>query len=148
LELRCPENASAVPITLILLASGPEEIAPKNSREPAGTGRLQTELSSTTTSTLPHPAPDVVLEIRSPGDESHEKLEFYARIGVPEVWIVDRDSKAPEVYILAGGKYVIQSASGNGWIMSPATGIELRAGSPGRLTLRLAGNDTTLQNLP
>ena len=29
-------------------------------------------------------APDVVVEIRSPGDESYEKLEFYAQLGVRE----------------------------------------------------------------
>jgi Uma2 family endonuclease len=30
-------------------------------------------------------APDVVVEIYSPGDESYEKLPFYQELGVPEV---------------------------------------------------------------
>ena len=38
--------------------------------------------------------PSVVVEIRSPNDETYEKLPFYAEIGVPEVWVIDRDSKA------------------------------------------------------
>ena len=38
-------------------------------------------------------APTVVVEIRSPGDETWDKLEFYAEIGVPEVWVVDRDMR-------------------------------------------------------
>src|SRR3972149_9786008 len=40
-------------------------------------------------------APTVVVEIRSPGDETMEKLPFYARLGVPEVWIVDRNPREP-----------------------------------------------------
>jgi hypothetical protein len=34
-----------------------------------------------------------VVEIRSPGDESFEKLPFFDRIGVGEVLIIDRDTK-------------------------------------------------------
>ncbi len=36
-------------------------------------------------------APDVVIEIRSPGDESYEKLPFYAGLGVPRS--LDRSSR-------------------------------------------------------
>lgn len=36
----------------------------------------------------------LVVEIRSPGDESFEKLPFFDRIGVGEVLIIDRDTKA------------------------------------------------------
>jgi Uma2 family endonuclease len=73
-----------------------------------------------------------VVEIRSPGDESYEKLEFYAQLGVPEVWIIDRDSKTPEIYTLRAGNYIRQAADAEGWLLSTVTGIELRAGSPGR----------------
>ena len=45
-------------------------------------------------------APTVVVEIRSPGDETMEKLPFYAKLGVPEVWIIDRDTRQPELYLL------------------------------------------------
>jgi Uma2 family endonuclease len=93
-------------------------------------------------------APDIVVEIRSPGDESYEKLEFYARIGVLEVWIINRDGKIPEIYILTAGQYVIQIAGTDGWILSPVTGIELRSAASGKLSIRLAGDDTTSQDLP
>jgi Uma2 family endonuclease len=93
-------------------------------------------------------APDVVVEIRSPGDESYEKLAFYAALGVPEVWIIARDSKQPELYILQGNDYVLQVADAAGWLLSPGTGIELRAGAPGKLALRLAGDDSTREELP
>jgi Uma2 family endonuclease len=92
--------------------------------------------------------PNVVGEIRSPGDESYEKLEFYARIGISEVWIIDRDSKAPEIYLLSEGRYLSQPADADGWIQSPATGIELKRSETGKLAIRLAGNETTRQDLP
>src|SRR5436190_1607075 len=46
--------------------------------------------------------PDAVIEIRSPEDETYEKLPFYASIGTREVVVIDRDTKQPEVYRLAG----------------------------------------------
>lgn len=35
----------------------------------------------------------LVMEIRSPGDESLEKIGFYERVGVGEVLVIDRDTK-------------------------------------------------------
>jgi Uma2 family endonuclease len=93
-------------------------------------------------------APDVVVEIRSPSDESYEKLEFYAQLGVPEVWIIERDSKAPEIYVLQAGGYVQKAAGAEGWVLSDVTGIELRIGHPGKLAMRFAGNDSTREDLP
>jgi Uma2 family endonuclease len=93
-------------------------------------------------------APDVVIEISSPGDESYDKLPFYAELGVPEVWIINRDSKVPELYQLQGDAYERQSAAENGWLLSAATGIELRAGQPGKLTIRLTGDESTQTELP
>jgi Uma2 family endonuclease len=51
----------------------------------------------------------LVVEIRSPGDESFEKLPFFDRIGVGEVLIIDRDTKvvrrwARETGVGAGGE--------------------------------------------
>ena len=93
-------------------------------------------------------APDVVVEIRSRGDESYEKLPFYAALGVPEVWIIDRDSKTPEIYVLHADQYERQAAGANGWILSLHTGIEFRVGQSGKLAMRLAGDDTTREDLP
>jgi Uma2 family endonuclease len=93
-------------------------------------------------------APDVVVEIRSPGDESYEKLEFYAQLGVPEIWIIERDSKTPASYTLQAGRYTQQATSSDGWVLSTITGIELRAGLPGKLAMRLAGDESTREDLP
>jgi Uma2 family endonuclease len=84
--------------------------------------------------------PDVVVEIHSPGDEAYEKLPFYRDLGVSEVWIIHRDSREPEIHILKRGRYKKQSPTAQGWVRSPATGVEL-AGQKGKLALRLAGDD-------
>lgn len=37
--------------------------------------------------------PDFVVEVESPGDESEEKIPFYAKIGVRELLLIDRDRR-------------------------------------------------------
>lgn len=75
-------------------------------------------------------APLVVVEIRSPGDETYEKFPFYADLGVPEVWVFDRDTRAPELYALAAGPtYRRIDAEADGWQLSPATGVAFRHAS-------------------
>ena len=93
-------------------------------------------------------APDVVVEIRSPDDEAFDKLPFYAGLGVPEVWIIDRDTKEPEIHLLKKKRYKKQPKAANGWFRSPGTGIEMRAGRPGKLMIRVAGEDSTREELP
>jgi Uma2 family endonuclease len=93
-------------------------------------------------------APNVVVEIHSPGDEAYEKLPFYAELGVPEVWIVHRDTKEPEVYLLKRGRYKEQPSEAGGRVRSPATGVEMRAGKRNKLAIRLAGDDGTREYLP
>jgi Uma2 family endonuclease len=93
-------------------------------------------------------APDVAVEIHSPGDETYEKLPFYAELGAPEVWIIHRDTKVPEIYLLRKGRYRKQKPTASGWVKSPATGVELRVGKPGKLAVRMNGEDATRQDLP
>ena len=92
-------------------------------------------------------APDVVVEIHSPDDETYEKMPFYRDLGVPEVWVIHRDSREPEIYVLKRNRYKKQPATARGWIRSPGTGIELAA-EKGKLAVRLAGDDSTRQDLP
>jgi Uma2 family endonuclease len=93
-------------------------------------------------------APDIVVEIHRPGDETYEKFEFYGQLGVPEVWVIDRDSKAPEIYALQAGHYEQRAAEADGWVRSPLTSIELRSDKPGKLTMRLAGEEASREDLP
>jgi Uma2 family endonuclease len=93
-------------------------------------------------------APNVVVEIHSPGDESYEKFSFYAELGVPEVWVIHRDTREPEIYTLRRGKYRKERPAANGWLRSRETGLELRAGKSGKLAIRLVGDESTRQDLP
>lgn len=92
--------------------------------------------------------PDAVVEIHSPGDEAYEKFDFYAKLGVLEVWIIDRDSKRPEVYELAGNAYRLRIAGNEGWILSNVAATEMRHSADDKLEIRLSGRNETLATLP
>jgi Uma2 family endonuclease len=52
--------------------------------------------------------PDLVVEVVSPGSETHDryrKIAAYARGGVPEYWIADPGSRTVEVLLLEGSEY-------------------------------------------
>ena len=54
---------------------------------------------------------DMVVEIRSPGDDTYEKIPFYANVGVTEYLIVNRRTKVPELRRLnSAGEYDIDPA--------------------------------------
>lgn len=94
-------------------------------------------------------APLVVVEIRSPGDETYDKFPFYAGLGVPEVWVFDRDTKVPEVHVLGPGPvYQPLPAGPDGWVRSPATGVEFRATGTGKLGIRIGTDPATAAELP
>lgn len=93
-------------------------------------------------------APLVVVEIYSPGDEMYEKFDFCAGIGVREMWVFDRDTKEPEVYELFDGAYRRRVADADGWLRSPASGVESRHEQPGAVTVGVAGDDTAVEELP
>jgi Uma2 family endonuclease len=92
-------------------------------------------------------APAVVVEIRSPGDETYEKFEFYAELGVPEVWVVDRDSREPEVHRLSQGRYAKEEQNGDGWLNSPITGVRMLAEAR-QLVLQWGSDEPTRRPLP
>lgn len=55
-------------------------------------------------------APDLIVEVLSPGTEKRDrgyKKELYETSGVREYWIVNPEAKSVEVYLLTGGKYVL-----------------------------------------
>ncbi len=53
-----------------------------------------------------HSAPQLVVEVLSPADtrrDREEKIADYARIGVPEVWVVSPEGRTVEILYLAAG---------------------------------------------
>ncbi|MCA0365914.1 MAG: Uma2 family endonuclease [Bacteroidetes bacterium] len=54
-------------------------------------------------------APDLVIEILSPGNTDKEmkfKFDLYEEAGVKEYWIVNPDDKWVSIYVLQNGRYV------------------------------------------
>jgi Uma2 family endonuclease len=92
-------------------------------------------------------ATDGIVEIHSPEDEAYDKLPFYEELGVAEAWIIHRDTKVPEIYLLKKGRYRKQRAVG-GRVRSPLTGMELFASGSGKLVIRRVGEDSTAAELP
>jgi Uma2 family endonuclease len=92
--------------------------------------------------------PAVVVEIHSAGDESYEKLDFYGRVGVPEVWILDRDTKQPAMFVMRGGECEHQRPDADGWLVSGATGVRLRAEGEEKLAMQIADRAETLALIP
>lgn len=93
-------------------------------------------------------APNVVVEIRSPGDETDEKLPFYFGLGVPEVWVFDRDTKAVELRVLTDAGYALLAPDADGWVRSPATGVGFRPAAGNRVRARVGDDDATGEDLP
>jgi Uma2 family endonuclease len=79
--------------------------------------------------------PDAVIEIRSPEDETYDKLPFFAALRVHEVIVIDRDTKRPELYLLAGSQYVAVQQDAGGWLRSEAMHVRFRTveGHPAKL---------------
>lgn len=94
--------------------------------------------------------PLVTVEVRSPDDESYNKLSFYAALGVPEVWVIDRDTKQPEIFALSDHEqdYSQRTATADNWLLSNATGVELRATDGGKLAVRIAGDAASCHEIP
>ncbi len=93
------------------------------------TTELDRVLSHSTQSliTLNMPAPALVVEVVSPGDEGTEnydrdyveKRQEYAARGIPEYWIIDPDRHVVLVLTLQGQEYQEQRFVGTETIISP-----------------------------
>jgi len=70
--------------------------------------------------------PDAVIEIRSPEDETYDKLPFYAALGVRDVIVCHRDTKQTEIFRLAGSQYVAVQRDHAGWIACDMLGVRFR----------------------
>lgn len=87
--------------------------------------------------------PDAVFEIRSPDDETHEKLPFFAHLGVREVIVVDRDTKVVEIYRLAESQYVTVQPTRDGWLDSETLRVRFSRTQAGRLTIEDIADPST-----
>lgn len=68
---------------------------------------------------------ELVIEVRSPNDESYDKLPFYAQCNIPEYWIAHPASRTVEVYVLIDGVYVLQQPDAGGVVHAPRFDLTL-----------------------
>ena len=87
--------------------------------------------------------PDAVIEIRSPEDETYDKLPFFARLGVREVIVVERDTKEIEIYRLTGHEYVAVFRDPHGWLRSEVLQLRFTHGNPDRLIIEDLDDSST-----
>jgi Uma2 family endonuclease len=92
--------------------------------------------------------PDIAVEIHSPDDEAYDKLPFYALVGVQEVWIINRDTKEPEIFQLVAGNYQHAEPNAEGWLKSSVANIEFRSTRGDKLEIRIAARVETTAQLP
>jgi Uma2 family endonuclease len=73
--------------------------------------------------------PDFLVEIQSPGDDTAEKVPFYARIGVRELLIIHGDKRALRLLRLENGELVLAAPSlldGKEWLVSDVLPLAFR----------------------
>ncbi|MGQ0624316.1 MAG: Uma2 family endonuclease [Sporichthyaceae bacterium] len=68
---------------------------------------------------------ELVVEVRSPGDETYAKFPFYAARGVREVLVLHPAPRAVELFRLSGGE-LRPIAPTDGALTSEVLGVELR----------------------
>jgi Uma2 family endonuclease len=68
---------------------------------------------------------ELVVELRSPGDESYEKLPWYAARGVAEILVVDPGTRLFELYRTDGGSAVVVAPDDEGAVTLDSLGLRL-----------------------
>lgn len=87
---------------------------------------------------------ELVVEIRSPGDETYDKLGFYADLGVGEVLVVHPSEGRAEVFSLRGGRHVPVEADARGETAVESLGVRLSTVDGPRLRLAWPGGHAEL----
>ncbi|MGD9531154.1 Uma2 family endonuclease [Pseudonocardia sp.] len=72
---------------------------------------------------------ELVVEVRSEGDETYRKLEFYAALGVGEVLVLHPQPRAVELFRLVEEKYVQVSPAADGAVLVETLGLRVAAAS-------------------
>lgn len=76
--------------------------------------------------------PDLVVEVLSPSENKRRKLEDYARLAVPEVWIVSPEAQHIEIWLAADNKMNLNRIIAEG-TLEPCAFPRRKDFSPGNL---------------
>lgn len=85
----------------------------------------------------------LVVEIRSPGDETFQKQPFWERVGVAEVLVIDRDTKDIRRWVRGDAGLVEVAADDDGWHQLAALDVSVRGGG-GTLIVRVGNHETPI----
>jgi Uma2 family endonuclease len=86
---------------------------------------------------------DLVLEIRSKGDETYDKVDFYGRVGVREMIVAHPHERRVELFRALGGQLVPVQPGAEGELTSEVLGIVLRT-VDGKLEISWSGGSATV----
>ncbi len=68
---------------------------------------------------------ELVVEIPSPGDETYDKLDFYAQVDVQEVLVVDPQACTAELFVLRLSRLYPVLPDANGSVRVPSVAVSL-----------------------
>jgi Uma2 family endonuclease len=85
-----------------------------------------------------------VVEILSPGDETYEKLPYYASLGVREAIVIEPDSRVVEIYRLVRGQYTIVSADDRGRLHAASIDVRFQTVDGPKLRVEHGGDQVDI----
>jgi Uma2 family endonuclease len=86
---------------------------------------------------------ELVVEVRSPRDETYDKIDFYSRVGVREMLVAHPEERRIELFRAVGGRLVPVQPGPDGAVESEVVGITLRT-VDGKLEITWDGGSATV----
>jgi Uma2 family endonuclease len=87
---------------------------------------------------------ELIIEVRSPNDETYEKLPFYEAFGVRELLVIEPRTREVELYVLRGGKLLAAATDERGRLRSDVLGVTLQRVDGPLLELTWSGGSTRI----
>ncbi len=73
---------------------------------------------------------ELAVEIRSPNDETYDKLDFYATVGVQELLVIDLVVPSVELFVNCGGRFEADRADADGVLRLSSLDASVRLIAP------------------
>jgi Uma2 family endonuclease len=86
---------------------------------------------------------ELVVEVRSPRDETYDKIDFYSELGVREMIVAHPKARRIELLRAVGGRLMPVQAGPDGALVSEVLGITLRT-VDGKLEITWDGGSATV----
>lgn len=86
----------------------------------------------------------LVVELRSPRDETYDKFGFYAAVGVEQVLVVDPATRVAELFVNRGASLLAVQPNADGELRLDPFDVVLRTLDGPRLRVRWAAGETAI----